>query len=64
MNTCKTCKHWTPQSSGPAICEKAGEDTLDPLPLAESDAFVVSCEGHGCLCTGPDFGCIRHEPIE
>ena len=74
MNTCKTCKHWTPY----AVAYPGGWH-MDPEQRAggycktdkiteywygsyKPDQLVYSYMEGGTFWTGPNFGCIHHSP--
>lgn len=77
MQTCKTCKWWCGQDinegwGGPpviiGVCQNTnsirtpmqfGSDMRTP-----SSAQGISAGPMGVLPTGPNFGCIHHEPKE
>lgn len=69
MNLCKDCKYWEkclnenyePFSYGAGYCghQKLGPHVQDPF----NDCLIVSdCLDEATMFTGPDFGCIHHEP--
>lgn len=62
METCKTC-HWWGQSIV-GVCERVDTiQTAQPERLFEIEAFSDDDSGLTArLCTGPDFGCVWHEP--
>lgn len=75
MNTCKTCKWWGSPGTGHARanhCENpksiplekvlGGSDIPDDWVATNFDD--ADCHGTGIpvFITGPDFGCIHHEP--
>lgn len=70
--TCSTCKFWRDgvEPVGERLCKPVGwkechlasanaESALDSL---SSNAFFVGGYEHPSLATGPEFGCIHHEP--
>lgn len=65
-NRCSTCKWWLPNDDFPGgVCEMAYNTAhLKAAPFfADNQEFFAS--GAGCIAhfhTGPDFGCIHHEP--
>jgi hypothetical protein len=61
VNTCKTCKHWEKQDHLEEIvrvCLLSKSDWKMDDPKQFLDA-----EQYGGVLTGPDFGCILHEPL-
>lgn len=69
MNTCKTCKWWdaenenhrgyTPPVDGhPCKCPK-----IDDSPHYRVNGDLAAPSESGTFFTGPDFGCVHHEPI-
>lgn len=65
---CATCRHWGPDAlydDGPRTCSRADDaNGYGPpsAPTAPRDAFAMFSESESPLYTGPDFGCIHHEP--
>ena len=70
MSTCKTCKHWglnrgfstdatrrLKSCSAPSMCSWYTVN-LDDIP---DNGALVDDDG---IQTGPDFGCILHEPLD
>lgn len=63
MKTCKTCKWWGRAYTG--FC-----DFVDSIPASTPEVLFQIDElagdivygSHPGLRTGPDFGCIHHEP--
>ena len=61
MERCKTCKHWTEWKT---TCELVDFD-FDPI----ESRFAVLAQAdddqglEASLVTGPEFGCVKHEPI-
>lgn len=64
MNTCKTCKHWTVGGFGtPEGHGDCGNPKLNVDMSVESDGLTIRCLGDNVgWSTGPDFGCVHHEP--
>ena len=63
--TCKTCKHWYQHNDG--SCGQCGQLVIDGdgEPVANGVASRCPTEtDFGALVTGPDYGCIHHEPKE
>jgi hypothetical protein len=64
-NTCKTCKWWGEiqkrygDGSEYAACECP---KLDHRYGGNDPDGAVDAEEYGGIFTGPDFGCIHHEP--
>lgn len=66
METCKTCRHWmvwkdikASSCNAPGIIRGYDSDRYDRL--APNGALVEDDEGWA-IETGPDFGCVLHEP--
>lgn len=75
MNTCDTCKWWTPRCS---CCETyfgkvcANQKVSGRTPKSDSDNMILHGKKsdwaalNAChpdvFYTGPKFGCIHHEP--
>jgi hypothetical protein len=66
METCKTCRWWDRHAG-----DKVGECTADFITSPEDTPCLVEMvmvpelqSGGYWLKTGPDFGCIHHEPKE
>lgn len=62
MNTCGTCRHWTPFDrefpGDDRYCALASADPLEQAPCADSRAVAWSVEGNTAyLSTEADFGC-------
>lgn len=65
LNTCKTCKHWEDRATKQfGKCRVAGMGYLAShaaeLAMDRATSWPDGCE----VCTGPDFGCIHHQPKE
>lgn len=60
METCKTCKWWEVATSLGGQPQKYGncENVMSSKPV--SDRIYEDEYTH--VMTGPDFGCIHHEP--
>ena len=68
METCKTCKRWSPiDGSGGGICKKfaflSTSPTKDGIRLFVNPGKEVDQKSH-CYFFGPDFGCIHHKTME
>lgn len=72
MNTCKTCKHWTPYTTkypngGAPEDERSGglcgsEKLTEDYGLGHgADMLVYPFMEGGDFWTGPQFGCVHHE---
>ncbi len=74
MQRCKTCKHWgrnrgsnhdesrrLKSCSAPGVLYGYMAQSYDETP--DNGALVEDDEGWG-MNTGPDFGCVLHEPKE
>ena len=64
METCKTCRWWHETDYGTGSCQPepnfwAEEYNEDVIPDG-----ARSCCDHVNPETGPNFGCIHHEPSE
>lgn len=63
MQTCKTCQHWGGMPNGgyvegwTAVCHGEGRDE-ESRSAFHLDAYADMAH----LMTGPDFGCLAHEP--
>ena len=63
MNTCKTCKHWEKENHIPHWTEHRCIILNDhERDEGRADCLVAPDQGLGGIYTGPDFGCIHHEP--
>ena len=74
MNHCKTCKHWEGVSPNSYMGHTKGylsggfcanEDKLvEGYPDEEcpQDALIYTYQESGSFWTGPNFGCVHHEP--
>ena len=71
MKLCRTCRHW---GKDRGISEDAGRRMkscsapnikygycVDPAAAPDNGALVEDDEGWG-METGPEFGCVLHEP--
>lgn len=68
MNRCKTCLHWQ-QKPGEVIgtCQGDFVTTPEDTPcltdmVLVADKGIRPGEGEYWLRTGPDFGCVHHQP--
>lgn len=65
MRTCETCRHWGGMPNGgyvagwAAVCRRVDYGPL--RPDRDDFALVLACVPDG-LMTGPDFGCVKHDP--
>ena len=74
MYNCKTCQHWTPcaptgekpigfigrSDGGICECPKIRENMDGKY---EADALVYPYPEGADFWTGPDFGCVHHQPL-
>lgn len=62
MQTCKTCRWWSRHGEGD--CDVLGtRQAEEPDTLVVIDVVVADDTGLDVrLRTGPEFGCIHHEP--
>ena len=66
MNTCKTCKHWGLNRGFSTDANRRIKSCS--APLMRSDVSHDKIADNGAMVddfgiqTGPDFGCILHEP--
>jgi hypothetical protein len=69
MNRCKTCERWEPCAIDPCnedtraggIC-RSDKLTEDWGQRRGADMLVYAYSEGGSFWTGPDFGCVHHEP--
>lgn len=66
METCKTCRWWDGDGRHDGHCRKADMIgcTLAGVPLNSGGVSVPMQGRFWWLATGPDFGCIHHQPKE
>ena len=75
MNYCKTCKHWERpfRQEGRhynkgyldgGFCENEGKwfEGYNPSDEYPQDVMIYSYAEGGSFWTGPNFGCVHHEP--
>jgi hypothetical protein len=64
METCKTCRHFTPEPNYPrgfGSCDRWTQGYgYSPEDLKSNEVLVENDEGWAMVC-GPDFGCVLHE---
>lgn len=76
MNYCKTCKHWEKVNTNTnsymrhtkgylagGFCSSE-DNIIEGYPDEEfpPDALIYTYQEGGAFWTGPDFGCVHHEP--
>ena len=71
MNTCQTCRYWTGKCDEQPKFKKCSHPKNQPFALFQEpalDGFGVFDEDEasrqGEFASGPDFGCIHHQPKE
>lgn len=60
--TCKTCRWWTDRGSCMKFYNVLSRDTMVATHEIECEDCGGAMGGPSILRTGPDFGCIHHEP--
>jgi hypothetical protein len=66
MQTCKTCRFWEPDVRNAGKCGLVGCRELEGSPrgfLIEATA-ADDWNLRTDLITGPDFGCVQHQPTD
>ena len=67
MNTCKTCKWWDtePRNVNLSLHRDCLSEKLQPGNDADGEPDTLGYYNEGSkFWSGPDFGCIHHEPRE
>jgi hypothetical protein len=72
MNTCETCKWWDTDSHWPNDLGKSTKhacgspkltsDSYNNGEYNSSDSLVYEYDEGGDFYSGPNFGCVHHEP--
>lgn len=67
MNTCKTCKKWNrdyrnASVEGECLSTKRTISYIDFKVPNDGFAFFPRDDNNKEFYTGPDFGCVNHEP--